>query len=265
MTKCSFVFLAASSMAVIVASQPASAFTQLCAGPALTGVTGPITNGSSCNLEATGATATEVFVGVSAKDTDILSLGSTEIFNNQTATTSPVDVASQSVTKGDTLPFNLTNTNDPLSFLIGGGPPTFNAGTKYTNPALSFIVTQPELAGVYHFAWFDMTSASDVDALFGPKVTMPSSVDAYILSHGGYSDWTFVGVEEFEGYGKRRLERHDLRIPGRCARWLGRGRRRVNSSRAVNLGHDAGRLCRSRIFRLSRAQVRRGRPPSLIA
>jgi hypothetical protein len=183
-------------MAVIVASQPASAFTQLCAGPALTGVTGPITNGSSCNLEATGATATEVFVGVSAKDTDILSLGSTEIFNNQTATTSPVDVASQSVTKGDTLPFNLTNTNDPLSFLIGGGPPTFNAGTKYTNPALDFIVTQPELTGVYHFAWFDMTSASDVDSLFGPKVTMPSSVDAYILSHGGYSDWTFVGVED---------------------------------------------------------------------
>src|ERR1700722_7189192 len=196
MTKCSFVFLAASSMAAIVASQPASAFTQLCAGPALTGVTGPITNGSSCNLKTTGATATEVFVGVSARDTDILSLGSTEIFNNQTATTSPVDVVSQSVTKDDTLPFNLTNTNDPLSILIGGGPPTFNAGTKYTNPALDFIVTQPELTGVYHFAWFDMTSASDVDSLFGPKVTMPSSVDAYILSHGGYSDWTFVGVED---------------------------------------------------------------------
>ena len=197
MTKFRFVFLAASSMAAIIASQPASAYTQLCAGPALTGVTGPITNGSSCNLEATGATATEVFVGVSAKDTDILSLGSTEIFNNQTATTSPVDVASQSVTKGDALPYNLTNTNDPLSFLIGG-PPTFDAGTKYTNPAVSFppLIDQAALPGVYHFAWFDVASASDLNSLFGPKVTMPSTVDAYILSHGGYSDWTFVGVED---------------------------------------------------------------------
>jgi hypothetical protein len=192
--------LAASSLMAILATQPAAAFTQLCPGAALAGVSGPITNGSSCNLEATGTTVTELFAGVSAKDTDILNLGSTEIFNNQTATTSPVDVVSQSVTQGATLPFNLTNTNDLLTLLIGGGAPTFNAGTAYTNPALSnFFVTQSELPGVYHFAWFDVASASDFDSLFGPKVTMPTgvgSVDAYIMSHGGYSDWTFVGVED---------------------------------------------------------------------
>ena len=130
--------LTVSSLAAIVASEPAAASTQLCPGAALAGVSGPITNGSSCNLEATGTTVSEVFVGVSAKDTDILNLGSTFIFNNQTATTTPPIIpAMQSVTKGDSLPYNLTNTNDPLSFLIGG-PPTFDAGTAYTNPAVSF-------------------------------------------------------------------------------------------------------------------------------
>jgi PEP-CTERM motif len=189
--------LAASSLMAILATQPAAAFTQLCPGAALAGVSGPITNGSSCNLEATGTTVTELFAGVSAKDTDILNLGSTEIFNNQTATTSPVDVASQSVTKGATLGFNLVNTNDLLNFFLG--EPTFDAGTAYTNPANPPFVSQSALPGVYHFAWFNITNASDFDSLFGPKVDMPTgvgSVDAYIMSHGGYSDWTFVGVED---------------------------------------------------------------------
>jgi hypothetical protein len=186
-----------SSLAAIVASEPAAAYTQLCSGAALAGVTGPITNGSTCNLEATGTTVQEVFVGVSASDTDILNLGSTPIFNNQTATTLPVTTASQSVAKGSTLNYNLVNTTDPLSILIGG-PPTFDTGTAYTNPAVSFppLIDQSALPGVYHFAWFDMANATDVDSLFGPKVTMPSSVNSYILGNGGYSDWTFVGVED---------------------------------------------------------------------
>jgi hypothetical protein len=190
--------LTVSSLAAIVASEPAAASTQLCPGAALAGVSGPITNGSSCNLEATGTTVSEVFVGVSAKDTDILNLGSTFIFNNQTATTTPPIIpAMQSVTKGDSLPYNLTNTNDPLSFLIGG-PPTFDAGTAYTNPAVSFppLIDQSALPGVYHFAWFDIANATDFDSLFGPKVTIPAAVDSFIMSNGGYSDWTFVGVED---------------------------------------------------------------------
>ena len=72
MRNCCLSLLTVSSLAAIVASAPAAASTQLCPGAALAGVTGPITNGSSCNLEATGTTVSEVFVGVSAKDTDIL-------------------------------------------------------------------------------------------------------------------------------------------------------------------------------------------------
>jgi hypothetical protein len=195
MTRDCLSLLALSSLAAITISESAHAATQLCPGKAV--VSGPITNGSTCNLEATGSTVNEVFVGVSAKDTDILNLGSTPIFNNQTATTSPVTTASQSVTKGSTLNYNLVNTTDPLSILIGG-PPTFDTGTAYTNPAVSFppLINQSALPGVYHFAWFDMANATDVDSLFGPKVTMPSSVNSYILSNGGYSDWTFVGVED---------------------------------------------------------------------
>src|ERR1700679_3249190 len=56
-------FLAVSSFAAVVATQPAAAATQLCAGPALTGVSGAITNGSSCNLEPRGNSFRELFCG----------------------------------------------------------------------------------------------------------------------------------------------------------------------------------------------------------
>jgi hypothetical protein len=189
--------LAVSSIAAILAGEPASAATQLCPGPAI--VTGSITNGSSCNLDATGTTVTELFVGASASDTDNLNIGSTLIFNNKVASGT---FASQVVTKGDPVPFNLTNTNDALTSYIGGAPPTFDAGTAYTNPAENIsifgipILTQSALAGVYHFAWFDMTSAADFNSVFGPKVDMSSAANSYILGHGGYSDWIFVGVED---------------------------------------------------------------------
>src|ERR1700683_1133662 len=125
--------LTVSSLAAIVASEPAAAYTQLCSGAALAGVTGPITNGSTCNLEATGNTVKEVFVGVGASDRDFLDFGSTPIFNNQTATTLPVTTASQSVAKGSTLNYNLVNTTDPLSILIGG-PPTFSTPKRRPPP-----------------------------------------------------------------------------------------------------------------------------------
>jgi hypothetical protein len=193
-------FLAVSSIAAIVATQPAEAATQLCAGPALAGVPGPTTNGSSCNLEATGSTVTELFIGKSASDEDDLNLGATLIFDNQTTPSGAS--TSQSVTKGSTLAFSLTNTNDSLTSFIGGGAPTFNAGTAYTNPAEDIsifgftVLVQPALAGVYHFAWFDITSETDFNSLFSPKVPMTAAANSFILSNGGYSDWTFVGVED---------------------------------------------------------------------
>jgi hypothetical protein len=183
--------LAVSSLAAIVASEFAEAATQLCAGPAV--VSGPITNGSTCNLEAIGTTVTELFIGASAADVDNLNLGPSLIFNNQVASGTH---ANQSVTQGSTLGFNLVNTSDLLNIVLG--EPTFNTGTAYTNPANPFppIVVQPALPGVFHFAWFDMANAADFDSVFGPKVPMTSVANSFILGNGGYSDWIFVGVED---------------------------------------------------------------------
>jgi hypothetical protein len=193
MSKCSFAVLAAASIAAIAVTQPAAAYTQLCAGPALAGVTGNITNGSTCSLKATGTTVTEEFIGVSASDTDILSLGSTQIFNNQS--TAPSTTASQTVTPGQTLNFSLTNTNDPLNSILGQEG-VYNAGTAYTNPANPFppFVVQAALPGVYHFAWFSVTGAADLDALFGANYIPPSLVGNFHL--GNFSNWVFVGVED---------------------------------------------------------------------
>jgi hypothetical protein len=135
--------------------QEGRTYTQLCPGAALAGVTGTISNGSTCNLEATGTTATELFIGKSASDVDNLNLGSTLIFNNLVASGTTV---SQSVTKGSTLNFNLVNTTDLLNAVLG--EPTFFTGTAYTNPANPFppFVVQPALPGVYHFAWLPVST-----------------------------------------------------------------------------------------------------------
>jgi hypothetical protein len=99
-------FIAVSSIAAIVVTQPAAAATQLCPGAALAGVPGStITNGSSSSLEATGPTVTELFVGKSASDEDDLNLASTLIFDNQT--TASGSHVSQSFSPGTTLGFNL--------------------------------------------------------------------------------------------------------------------------------------------------------------
>jgi hypothetical protein len=180
--------LTVSSLAAIVASEPANAAaTQLCPGPALVSgfITGPIKNGSKCNLEATGTTVNEIFVGVSARDTDTLNLGSTPIFNNQM--TAPGTETSQTVTAGSVLNFNLDNTNDPLF------PGTYFAGTAYTNAIIPGFSNG--LSPVYHFAWFDVTGAADVNTLFGATY-INSTFDSIFKSKGGYSSWVFVGVED---------------------------------------------------------------------
>ena len=258
MRNCCLSLLTVSSLAAIVASAPAAASTQLCPGAALAGVTGPITNGSSCNLEATGTTVSEVFVGVSAKDTDILNLGSTFIFNNQTATTTPPIIpAMQSVTKGDSLPYNLTNTTDPLSILVGG-PPTFDTGTAYTNPAVSFppLIDQSALPGVYHFAWFDIANATDFELAVWSQGHHTGRGRLLYHEQRGILGLDICRRRGFAGYCKRRLERHDLRIPGSCARR--HGRVAALNSRTVDMGDDDRGLCGSWLGRLSRFAQRRG-------
>jgi hypothetical protein len=181
--------LIASSVTTIAASQSAdAAATQLCAGPALVSpfITGAIKNGSSCNLEAAGPTVTELFVGKTANDTDILKLGSTPIFNNQT--TAPGTFDSQTVTLGGVLNFVLDNTNDAL------GPATYSTGSAYKNVILPFGFSTG-LSPVYHFAFFDVTSATDVNTLFGATY-INSTFDTIIKDHGGYSSFVFVGVED---------------------------------------------------------------------
>jgi PEP-CTERM motif len=173
--------LVAASMAAIVGSQSAhAAATQLSPGPAI--VSGPITNGSTVNLQSTGTTVSEIFVGVDAHDTDILNLGATPIFNNQT--TLPGAGASQNVALGSVLDFNLDNTNDIL------GPATYATGTAYTN---DFDGVTP----VYHFAFFDVTGAADVNSLFGRQyIPVGSAFDSFFQNNGGYGSWVFVGVED---------------------------------------------------------------------
>jgi hypothetical protein len=176
-------FLLASSLAVVAGGSSAHAATELCAGPAL--VSGTITNGSTCNLQATGSTVTEEYIGASANDEDILKLGGTSIFDNKTAL--PSNIASQSVTAGSALSYSLDNTNDAL------GPATYATGTAYTNVILPFGISNG-LSPVYHFAFFDATSAADVNALFGAQYIPVGS--AFDKSFGNYSDWVFVGVED---------------------------------------------------------------------
>jgi hypothetical protein len=178
--------LAVSSMAAIADSQSAhAAATELCAGPAIVSG-GPITNGSTCNLQSTGTTVSELFIGKSANDTDILKLGATSIFNNQA--TNPGTFASQTVTAGSVLNFSLDNTNDAL------GPATYSTGTAYTNVVLPFGISNG-LSGVYHFAFFDLTSGADVNSTFGAPY-INATFDSIIKGAGGYSSFVFVGVED---------------------------------------------------------------------
>jgi hypothetical protein len=180
--------LAVSSIAAIAGSQSAhAAATELCAGPTLvSGLLpgGPIKNGSSCSLEATGPSVSEIFIGKDANDSDTLKLGATSIFNNQT--TNPGTPASQSVTPGGTLNFNLNVAGDFF------GPANYSTGTAYTNTTFPFV--SDGLTGVYHFAFFDVTSAADVNALFG-RTYIPTG-SAFDASFGNYSSWVFVGVED---------------------------------------------------------------------
>ena len=67
---------------------------------------------------------------------------------------------------------------------------TYVMGTAYTN-------TSPVFSPVYHFALEDFANETAFNAVFGPRgVSMTNAENTYILANGGYSAWTFVGVED---------------------------------------------------------------------
>ncbi len=182
--------------------------TQLCPGPAVTGVTASITNGSTCGLVATSDTIDALFVGFSAADTDLLTisptttiapwapsttpaLGGGVIFNNKVST--PGDAYTLSgtgVVSGSKVGFNLFN-------MTTGSPPApgFNIDTSYTN------TDSGAFHPVWHFAFFTFASLAAYDA--GPlastvPITSGGALDTFILGKGGYSTFTFVGVEDLQ-------------------------------------------------------------------
>ena len=163
---------------------PCAKATEMDPGPAVPGASGAITNGSTVGLDATGPTVTAMFVGYSASDQDRLSLpGSTPggvIFNNMST---PVGATATlgGLTAGENLPFTLTNVSASLTYVMG---------TAYTN-------TSPVFSPVYHFALEDFANEAAFNALFGVGgVSMTAAENSYILANGGYSAWTFVGVED---------------------------------------------------------------------
>ena len=169
--------LVATSLAL--AAPAAHAGVQFSPGPPVTGVVGPIKNGSMGDLVATSNSALTLFVGASALDKDTLSLFGTTLFNNKTdasGLTKPIVTFS-----GEVLPFTLNNLTTGKSFV---------AGTGYTNTVGGFFP-------VYHFAAFSFTSEADYNATFGVGgVPMSAAANAVILANGGYSAWIFAGAED---------------------------------------------------------------------
>jgi hypothetical protein len=166
-----------------LAAAPAAQAQQLCPGVAVTGVTGPITNGSDCSLLAMGSTINALYVGGSAADEDVLSLpgsGNGVIFDNR-VTLAGTTTTLTGVTSGEVLNFTLSNVSTGLSYVAGVG----------------YMNTVPPFGPVYHFAYFDFASITAYDAIFGtsgPPIT--ASELHYIRTNGGFSDWTFVSVED---------------------------------------------------------------------
>jgi hypothetical protein len=169
-------------LAVLLAAPLAQA-QQVCPGVPVPGVTGPITNGSSCSLVAMGSTSDALYVGGSASDEDVLSLpgsGNGVIFNNMTTAVGD-HVLLTGISAGETLDFTLTNVTAGTAYV---------AGVAYTN-------TQPPFTPVYHFAYFDFANAAAYDTIFGASGP-PLTADeiAYIRATGGFGDWMFVSVED---------------------------------------------------------------------
>lgn len=163
---------------------PYAGATEIDPGTPVPGASGPLTNGSTVGLYATGPTVTAMFIGYSAADEDKLSLPRSTpggvIFDNMST---PIGATATlgGLTAGESLPFTLTNVSAGLTYVMG---------TAYTN-------TSPVFSPVYHFALEDFADEAAFNALFGPGgVSMTAAENSYILANGGYLDWTFVGVED---------------------------------------------------------------------
>jgi hypothetical protein len=178
------------ALASAVGVQPASAFSELCAGPPVPGVSGPITNGSFCAITTTvGLFPSLVYLGYDASDTDTLTLppSPTPIFTNNT--TPPGSTADLGHAAG-VLPFTLNNVDSRIP-----GTSSYVSGKRYRN-STNLTTDGLGFALVYHFADFAFSSEADYDSVFGSKVPMAAAADAYINSHGGYPSFLFVGVED---------------------------------------------------------------------
>jgi hypothetical protein len=129
------------------------------------------------------------FIGFSAADTDNLTLpgfAPSLIFTNLTTLPGTITMLSPPAFVGELLPFTLTNTATGQSFING---------TAYTNTDTGMFFP------VYHFADFaGINSIADYNAsplaAAGIMITPGGPVDIQILSDGGYSAFTFVGVED---------------------------------------------------------------------
>ena len=159
----------------------AHAYSQLCAGAAVPGVSGPIANGSSCQQTLSGTSLQVVYLGSEAADEDIVSLNGVNLIDNKTS----VRGASTTLTLApEVLPFELTNVTTGK---------TYASATVYANTG--------SVSPVYHLAYFDVSSEADFNSLFAAGngtggVSMTAGEDAFILQNGGYSAFTFVGVED---------------------------------------------------------------------
>jgi hypothetical protein len=164
----------------------ARAYSQLCAGPNIAGVSGLIKNGSSCELTQSGSSVDMLFISSEAADEDVLSLNGATVFDNKS--TSSGGSTSLAIAPGN-LQFELTNKITDLSYLTATAYKNVNRRGRFA------------FYPVYHFAYFDISSEADFDALFGAGqgtggVSMTAAANAFILGDGGYSAFTFVGAED---------------------------------------------------------------------
>jgi hypothetical protein len=214
MTRLGVTLFGVAALAITFAAQSVQAGPQVNPGTPIPNLTPPvgIMNGTvSGGLTAAKPTVDALFVGFSANDTDLLSLpgatvasvgggpsplppaNSGNIFINNTSPIGTAYALSNFGGIGTDLRFNLTNqtTGD-----------TFITETAYTN-----TTDGPSGAtDVYHFAVFNpfscLTGCADAyDSSFlatpgGIPIAAAGPVDNFILANGGYSAWTFVGVED---------------------------------------------------------------------
>jgi len=158
-----------------------AAATEINPGTAITGVTGAICNGSTTSPTGGAAPASEnaIYLGFNAAFTDTFTMAvNGTIFTNNTTplgTTATVSVSTP-------LTLSLTDVNTGA---------TYNSGVGYANSDGS--------GTAYHFADFTFANAAAYDA-FAPFDSITGNLtgaeDAYILSHGGYTAFTFVGIED---------------------------------------------------------------------